>query len=80
MLRARAIVCCLSPAVFDDDLSGMGRMKLSGDARRPTTRAREKLIVAQVEMEAPAKRREKDCMTWSCWELTRMKRTRRKLR
>ena len=38
-------------------------MKLSGDARMPTTKARLKLSVARVESEAPKTRREKDCMS-----------------
>lgn len=44
----------------------MGRRKLSGDARRPTTSASEKLMVAHVARIAPRSSSEKDCMTCTC--------------
>lgn len=41
-------------------------MKLNGDAISPTSKASEKLMVAQVESVAPRNRSESDCITCSC--------------
>jgi hypothetical protein len=56
-----------------------GRANDNGEASRPMTSAREKLIVAQVESTAPRKRREKDCRVWSCCDVALKMRARRML-
>jgi hypothetical protein len=43
-----------------------GWTKLSGLARRPTRKAREKLRVARVERHMPRTSREKDLVIWKC--------------
>jgi hypothetical protein len=55
------------------------RAKDNGEARRPITSAREKLIVAQVESTAPRKSNENDWRVWSCCVVAAKMRVRRML-
>jgi len=45
----------------------VARTNASGEASRPTTKARLKLRVASMEIVAPRTRRENDCKACSCW-------------
>jgi hypothetical protein len=46
---------------------GNGRMKLSGEHSAAAMRARLKFKVERVLKVAPSRRREKDCVIWTCW-------------
>lgn len=48
-----------------------GRIKDSGEDKRPTMREREKLSVARAERNMPSRRREKHCISVYCWSVGR---------
>ena len=57
----------LFPTLNLDGREGSGRTKLRGEHSAAAMRARLKLRVESVLSVAPKRRREKDCVIWTCW-------------